>query len=489
MANTPISGFPSGAPAQAADQFPIARGGANFKLTADDIRTFARGSLDTVSAGKVLGRDTASGTGPVQELPIAVDASGNVGIGTSSPFYKFAVVDDVNANVVSQIANTNAGASANAISQLWVNGRYVNYIVNHSSQYIFTVGSGIVVSYADFDTHIWRNNAGSERMRIDASGNVGIGTSAPGRKLTVADSDNQLSLTTGTNELIARVNSSEASLYTFQSIPMTFYTNNAERIRITGAGNVGIGTSTPSASFKLDVVGAVQSFASSGFPAFVASSFQAAGYTPGLMQMTRGNASGGATPDNSTIGSLRFDGRDTTDAYALFGAIEVVTGTNASGGAPAYMAFSTSSSGASAAERMRIDANGNVGIGTSSPGGDATNRVVTIAGTTTSAYYAGSGAVTALFASSPGSGASFLGSSTNNPFYFVTNSIERLRLDTSGNVGIGAASFGTSAAGVIGIGNGTAPTTSPAGMGQLYVEGGALKYRGSSGTVTTLANA
>lgn len=41
--------------------------------------------------------------------------------------------------------------------------------------------------------------------------------------------------------------------------------------------------------------------------------------------------------------------------------------------------------------------------------------------------------------------------------------------------------------GVIGISNGTAPTTSPAGMGQLYVEGGALKFRGSSGTVTTIA--
>lgn len=34
-----------------------------------------------------------------------------------------------------------------------------------------------------------------------------------------------------------------------------------------------------------------------------------------------------------------------------------------------------------------------------------------------------------------------------------------------------------------------APTTSPAGVGQLYVEAGALKYRGSSGTVTTIAAA
>jgi hypothetical protein len=59
----------------------------------------------------------------------------------------------------------------------------------------------------------------------------------------------------------------------------------------------------------------------------------------------------------------------------------------------------------------------------------------------------------------------------------------------SGNVGIGVTSFGTSAAKVIGIVNGTAPSSSPAGMGQLYVESGALKYRGSSGTVTTIANA
>jgi hypothetical protein len=37
--------------------------------------------------------------------------------------------------------------------------------------------------------------------------------------------------------------------------------------------------------------------------------------------------------------------------------------------------------------------------------------------------------------------------------------------------------------------NATAPSSSPADMGQLYVEGGALKYRGSSGTVTTIAPA
>jgi hypothetical protein len=69
---------------------------------------------------------------------------------------------------------------------------------------------------------------------------------------------------------------------------------------------------------------------------------------------------------------------------------------------------------------------------------------------------------------------------------------------TGGTVQLGGAtatfgffgmSIGASGLGVIGIANGTAPTTSPAGGGQLYVESGALKYRGSSGTVTTVGAA
>jgi len=62
-----------------------------------------------------------------------------------------------------------------------------------------------------------------------------------------------------------------------------------------------------------------------------------------------------------------------------------------------------------------------------------------------------------------------------------------MTVSNSGNLGVGVVAFGTSAAKVIGLANATAPTTSPAGMGQLYVESGALKFRGSSGTVTTIA--
>jgi hypothetical protein len=63
-----------------------------------------------------------------------------------------------------------------------------------------------------------------------------------------------------------------------------------------------------------------------------------------------------------------------------------------------------------------------------------------------------------------------------------------MTLDASGNLLVGLATAGTTAAKTIQIANGTAPTADVTG-GQLYVEAGALKYRGSSGTVTTIANA
>jgi hypothetical protein len=82
-----------------------------------------------------------------------------------------------------------------------------------------------------------------------------------------------------------------------------------------------------------------------------------------------------------------------------------------------------------------------------------------------------------------------IGSTGAYPVVIATNNTARLTIDPSGNVGIGVSTFGTSAAKVLGLANATAPSTSPAGMGQLYVESGALKFRGSSGTITTIAAA
>lgn len=148
---------------------------------------------------------------------------------------------------------------------------------------------------------------------------------------------------------------------------------------------------------------------------------------------------------------------------------------------------------------IRIDGSylyvsGNVGIGAIPAGGVGTYRYLDIRGT---AAGGGGGALTLGIAGGVLQGQVYSSPSSlvidapaaSQVIVFQTQSAERVRVDPSGNVGIGATSWGTSAAKVIGIGNGTAPSTSPAGMGQLYVESGVLKYRGSSGTVTTLAAA
>lgn len=60
--------------------------------------------------------------------------------------------------------------------------------------------------------------------------------------------------------------------------------------------------------------------------------------------------------------------------------------------------------------------------------------------------------------------------------------------NTTQNVGIGGTTSFGSGSKVIGLPDATtAPTTNPSGGGVLYSEAGALKWRGSSGTVTTIA--
>lgn len=82
--------------------------------------------------------------------------------------------------------------------------------------------------------------------------------------------------------------------------------------------------------------------------------------------------------------------------------------------------------------------------------------------------------------------------SQSGNYFEVQNSAGtvQLTMDTSANVLFGGmTTIATSSAKTLHIANGTAPTANPTGGGVLYVESGALKYRGSSGTITTIANA
>ena len=106
------------------------------------------------------------------------------------------------------------------------------------------------------------------------------------------------------------------------------------------------------------------------------------------------------------------------------------------------------------------------------------------------------GAATILYGNSHATypGGVWIGRSSGStgPIMFGTGGVSpstiQMSLDVSGNLLVGLVTAGTTAAKTIQIANGTAPTANVTG-GQLYVEAGALKYRGSSGTITTIAAA
>jgi hypothetical protein len=124
------------------------------------------------------------------------------------------------------------------------------------------------------------------------------------------------------------------------------------------SGNVGIGTSSP--SVKLDVVGSITASSTTGLPVILVTSNQAAGFAPPNIQMLRGGVGGAATPDNQTLGQIRFDCLSVGATYDNAAFIQVSSGVNAAGGMPASMIFGTAASGANATERMRIDSSGNI---------------------------------------------------------------------------------------------------------------------------------
>lgn len=76
-----------------------------------------------------------------------------------------------------------------------------------------------------------------------------------------------------------------------------------------------------------------------------------------------------------------------------------------------------------------------------------------------------------------------------NDMFFVTNTSEKFRIGSNGNIGINGNSYGSGSGVVFVADAGTVPSTNPSGGHIVYSQSGALKGRGSSGTVTTIAAA
>lgn len=102
------------------------------------------------------------------------DASGNIGIGTSSPANKLHVVAD---GINSKFSASTSTASS---TSQWLNGTggmYVGVDNSTGSQFVGAAYSGNIWVSGAYPLCFSTN--GSERLRIDSSGNVGIGTTNP----------------------------------------------------------------------------------------------------------------------------------------------------------------------------------------------------------------------------------------------------------------------------------------------------------------------
>ena len=245
----------------------------------------------------------------------------------------------------------------------------ITYGTSTSDNYGWSAGGLRTSTSADVGAFVFNfhNNSasGSEKMRIDSSGNVGIGTSSPNQKLSVTGI---ISSDANNNYYGAWMNGSSASnqystvavgewysaglymqkktgqnyshIYNYNSSHnLILQGGSGDRGEVSGAGNVGIGTTTPTTPLSIRKA-------------------HASGYGSGI-DMLDFKAYFPPNYDTETSKASIFVG--TSDKHTL----------NTHGG---YLAFKVNSSGYNGAdsatslvEYMRIEKDGNVGIGTTSP--------------------------------------------------------------------------------------------------------------------------
>ena len=380
-----------------------------------------------------------------------VDASNDrIGIGENTPSVRLHIKDtETTGGVGIKLTNVGEGGS-NTVPYCFINAN-LNEIRNggeirfgRDSNYGSAANAD---SFMAFYTAL--DDTNTERMRIDSSGRVGIGDSSPDRELVVKNASSnssikikasnahtsQLFFSDTDAENVARISVFHGSGSDQNS--MLFGTGSSTRLAITSAGNVGIGTISPSAQLEIE--------------GNVSSTTQFSGFQGLRIHNANGSAHGITADINFVVGT------STNNRGAVIGA----QFTSAASGNDLYFATNPNAVGTNDTpiERMRIDSAGRVGIGTTSP-----NARVEIA------HSIGGGGGTGLILNDFGSSGAAeglhiewrsgtdkqadqcrIGQSSNSTgngsdLFFATNSsdsgssTERMRIDSSGRVMIGTTS-------------------------------------------------
>ncbi|SFC82217.1 Chaperone of endosialidase [Flexibacter flexilis DSM 6793] len=117
------------------------------------------------------------------------------------------------------------------------------------------LGNHLMTSNLITDNHWITGDNDPEGIFVNYSGKVGIGISTPTAFLHINDpgsSQGDLRLTAGTvtgtsgaDGLAISINGAAANIISYENLPMYFGTNGANRVTISGAGNLGVGTTSP----------------------------------------------------------------------------------------------------------------------------------------------------------------------------------------------------------------------------------------------------
>jgi hypothetical protein len=277
---------------------------------------------------------------------------------------------------------------------------------------------------------------GVGRLFVDASGNVGVGTSSTIDLLTIGGVASPRvgiqSSTAGGDGGIEFGDPGDDNVgfivYDHSVDALRFGVNASERLRITSAGLVGIGTTSPAQA--LQVAGNIQ---------IQANGYVNAGSSGGEISLFAGG---------TLVGSNRG------------GQIDLVGGNASSDAGAIRFRTGTGTGGTAQSERARIDSSGRLGIGTTSPGtnfhlnnnpswaiptgGIPTNTQAWIS----SAIYAGlgiqgssAGATYLLFADENDGDAGYISyAHSADSMIFGVNAAERARIDSSGRLLVGTSS-------------------------------------------------